>query len=64
MLSEQAISKFRELYRARFGKEINRTEAYKEGTKLLRLVELVFQPMTETEYKKVLERRRDTTIYK
>lgn len=61
MLSEQSISKFQELYRTYFGKEITRDEAYEKGTKLLRLVELVYRPMTETEYEQLQERRRQTT---
>lgn len=60
MLSEQSISKFQSLYCVRFGQEISREEALEKGTKLLRMVELVYRPMTETEYQKVLNHRRET----
>lgn len=60
MLSEQSVSKFQELYLARFGKEITRDEAYEKGAKLLRLVELVYRPMTEAEYEQLQEHRRQT----
>lgn len=61
MLSEQSVTKFQELYRAHFGKEISREEACEKGIKLLRLVELVYQPMTESEYQKLKDRRGKTT---
>ncbi|MEK9170774.1 MAG: hypothetical protein AAB789_00455 [Patescibacteria group bacterium] len=48
------------MYKKRFGKEITREEAYEKGVKLMRLVEIVYQPMTETEYKQLQERRKQT----
>lgn len=48
------------LYQKRFGKEISREEAYEKGIKLMRLVEITYQPMTETEYKQLQERRKQT----
>ena len=60
MLSHEQIKKFQTLYKNRFGKEISREEAYEQGAKLIRLVELVYKPMTEAEYQKLQERRRET----
>jgi hypothetical protein len=60
MLSDEQITKFQTLYKNRFGKEISREEAYEKGAKLIRLVELIYKPMTETEYRKLQERRRET----
>ena len=60
MLSDEQIRKFQTLYRNRFGKEISRDEAYEKGVKLLRLVELVYKPMTETEYQRLQQRRQET----
>lgn len=45
MLSEESVEKFRELYRARFGEEISKDEAYERGTRLLNLVRLVYRPI-------------------
>jgi hypothetical protein len=59
MLSDEQITKFQTLYKNRFGKEISREEAYEQGVKLMRLVELIYKPMTETEYKKLQEHRRE-----
>ncbi len=60
MLSDEQITKFQTLYKNRFGKEISRNEAYEKGAKLIRLVELIYKPMTEAEYQKLQERRRKT----
>jgi hypothetical protein len=60
MLSNERITKFMALYKNRFGREISREEAYEQGAKLMRLVELIYKPMTETEYKNLQERRRET----
>lgn len=60
MLSNEQIIKYQTLYKNRFGKEIGREEAYENGAKLIRLVGLIYKPMTEAEYKQLQERRRDT----
>ena len=60
MLSNQQITKFQKLYKNYFGKEISSKESYEQGTKLIRLVQLVYKPMTEIEYKKLQEHRRKT----
>lgn len=60
MLLDDQITKFQMLYKNRFGRDISREEAYEQGVKLIRLVELVYQPMTEAEYQRLQERRRET----
>jgi hypothetical protein len=60
MLSDEQITKFQILYKNRFGKEISREEAYGKGAKLIRLIELIYKPMTEAEYRQLQERRRET----
>jgi len=60
MLSDEDIEKFREIYKSRFGKEITKEEAYAKGVSLLRLVELVYKPMTISEYNQLQKRRKKT----
>ena len=60
MLSTEQITQFQTLYKNRFGKEISREEALEKGAKLIRLVEIVYKPMTEEEYQKLQERRKET----
>lgn len=60
MLSKKQIKTFQTLYKNRFGKDISREEAYEKGAKLVRLVELIYKPMTEDEYKQLQKRRKET----
>lgn len=62
MLSDEQITKFQTLYKNRFGREISREEAYEQGVKLVRLIELIYKPMTEAEYKIVQKRRKETKL--
>lgn len=59
-LDNEQITKFQTLYKSRYGKEISQEEAYEKGIKLMRIVELIYQPMTEAEYQQLQERRRQT----
>ena len=60
MLSDEMITKYQELVKKRFNREISRQEALDSGTTLLRLVELIYMPMTEAEYQQLQECRRET----
>jgi len=60
MLTDAQIQKYQTLYKARYGREISREQAYEQGVKLIRLVELTYKPMTEAEYQQVQERRQQT----
>lgn len=56
MLSDEQITKFQDLYKVRFGKDISREDALEQGIKLIRLVELTYKPMTNLEYQKIQKR--------
>jgi len=58
MLSDEQITKYQMLYKNRFGKEISREEAYEQGVKLIRLIELIYRPMTKNEYKQLQKGRK------
>lgn len=60
MLTNEQIIKFQMLYKNRFGKEIGQKEALERGIKLLRLVELIYKPITREEYKQLQNRRKIT----
>ncbi len=62
MLSHEQITNFQALYMKRFGREITREEAYEKGAKLMRLVEIIYKPMTEDEYHQVQARRQTIGI--
>ncbi len=59
-LNDKHIAELQRIYKARFGKEISREEALAQGLKLLRMVELVYKPMTEVEYRQLEARRQET----
>ena len=60
VLSDEDIVKFQALYKSEFGIEISREDAYEKGIKLLRLMSIVYQPMTEKEYQAIQKHRKDT----
>ena len=47
MLTDEQIKQFQALYQKHFGKQIGRQEAYDKGEKLVRLIEIICQPVTE-----------------
>jgi len=59
MLSEKDIAEFQKIYKEQFGKEISKEDAYAKGVKLLRLVQLVYQPITQEQYNKLQQRRKE-----
>lgn len=58
VIPDEDIISFQELYKKHFGKEISREDAYEQGIKLLRLMSLVYQPMTVDEFNRIQERRK------
>jgi len=60
VLSDEQIINFQMLYKSKFGKEISQAEACEKGIKLIRLVQLIYKPITEDEYKILQMRRQET----
>jgi hypothetical protein len=50
MTNNEQICQFQELYKKQFGKEISSEDALEQSTKLIRLMELVYKPMTKEEH--------------
>ena len=59
MISEKQLAEYKKIYKERFGKDITDQEALKQATKLLRLVEITYKPITVDEYKKLQKRREE-----
>ena len=49
MLTEQQVTKYQELYKKRFGKEISRDVALEDGLKLIRIMQLTYRPIRKNE---------------
>jgi hypothetical protein len=60
VLSDEDITKFQILYRDELGIEISKEDAYEKGIKLLRLMSIVYKPMTEKEYQVIQKHRKNT----
>ena len=58
MLTDAQIAKFQMLYKEQFGKDISREEALEKGIKLMRLVELVYRPITQEEHDAAQHRKK------
>lgn len=59
-LSDERIVALQALYKKHFGKDIDKAEALERGMKLLRLMQLVYKPMTQMEFDAVQKRRKET----
>lgn len=64
MLSDAQVSKFQTIYKNRFGKEISRADALEKGARLVRLMQIVYQPITEQELLEFQKRREAKTLTK
>ncbi|MEI7890818.1 MAG: hypothetical protein WCI36_02515 [bacterium] len=62
MLSDEQVSEFQAIYRKNFGKEISRKDALEKGARLVRLVKIIYQPITEKELLELQERRKARTL--
>lgn len=57
MMSEDQIKNFQELYKTELGLEISHDEAFDKALKLLRLMELIYHPMTSEELNEIENKR-------
>ncbi len=59
MLSNEQLDRYRELYKKRFGREISREDALEPAIKLVRLIDIIYQPMTEKEWEMLQKEQKD-----
>lgn len=59
MISNKKLQEFKALYRKHFGIELSDGEAQEKGSKLVRLLEIVYKPMTQEEYNEVTKRKEE-----
>lgn len=60
LLTDKQIAKFQAIYKARLGKGISRAEAIEKGRKLVRMIQIIYKPMTQADFDGLQERRRQT----
>lgn len=62
MLTDEQVSKFQKIYREQFGKEISRERALEEGIKLVRMMKIVYQPITKEDLIALEKRRKEREL--
>lgn len=60
MISEEALKKFKKIYKKQFKKDISNQDALEQAASLLRMVELVYKPMTIKQFEALQKRRKET----
>ena len=60
MISKEGLDKFKQIYKKRFNNELADDVASEKASKLLRMVELIYKPMTMAEYEALQKRRVET----
>jgi hypothetical protein len=53
MISDKALKEYKEIYKKKFGKEIDDATAMEQATKLLALVNAVYRPIKKEWLKKI-----------
>lgn len=59
-LTKKHISDFQSLFLEHFNERLDERMAYEKGMRLIRLMKIIYKPMTEIEYQQLQERRRET----
>lgn len=57
MLTDKQVNEFQEIYKNHFGEEISREDALEGGIKLVRMMKIIYTPITEKEYHDLQKRR-------
>lgn len=57
-ISEAQLTTFKALYKQHFGEELSQKEALEKALKLVRMMQLVYQPITKEQYQRVIKRQQ------
>lgn len=61
MISGEQLEEYKRIYKKEFGEDVSDQDALEQATKLLRLMQIIYKPMTQKDYNKLQERRKETT---
>ena len=59
-LSNEHITQFQTIYKKNFGKDISKEEALEKALKLVRLMEIIFQPYSKQQIQTILKETNKT----
>jgi hypothetical protein len=57
-ISEAQLTSFKVLYKQHFGEELSQEEALEKALKLVRIMQLIYKPITKEQYQKVVKRQQ------
>ena len=57
VLTDAQVEQFQKLYLKRYGREINKEDAYEQGIKLITMLKIIYKPMELEEYEVTQKRR-------
>ena len=57
MLSDDQVKKFQGIYKKQFGEEISYQDALAGGISLVRMMKIIYKPMTQEEFDNLQKRR-------
>ena len=60
MISKEGLDQFKQIYKKRFNKDLADDVASEKAETLIRMVELIYKPMTLDEYEALQKRRVET----
>lgn len=58
-VSPKALAEFKAIYKEQFGKDLTDQETYDKASNLLRLMDVVYRPMTKQDLEEVMKRREE-----
>jgi hypothetical protein len=59
-IPDKKIEELQQIYRQNYGIELSEDQARERGRNILRLVDMIYEPMTKQEKSDVAERRKET----
>lgn len=57
-ISEAQLTNFKALYKKHFGEELSQEDAYEKALKLVRIMQLIYKPITKKQYQQVIKRQQ------
>jgi len=59
MLTDKQLDKFKAPYKAHFGEDLGPEDVYEKATKLVRMMQIVYKPMTKAQHERVKARQKE-----
>jgi hypothetical protein len=57
-ISEAHLTSFKALYKQHFGEELSQEDALEKALKLVRMMQLIYKPITKKQYRQTIKRQQ------